>query len=109
MAITTEGSDTTEKKKNYWECQACSIKQEEPSARCASCGKARYRIPDWRKGGGDWKNEPKCEENAHGRKLKQGEARENQIHHQKGNSTLQKRGGDGKRNLNLKRMHHDEI
>jgi len=46
MVTTTEGSDTTETKKNYWECQACSIKQEEPSTRCASCGKTRYKIPD---------------------------------------------------------------
>jgi len=25
------------------------------------------KIPDWRKREGDWKTEPKCEENAHGK------------------------------------------
>jgi len=46
MAITSETSNTTDKKKNYWECQRCSIEQDESLTRCGSCGEPRYNLPN---------------------------------------------------------------
>lgn len=45
MAITPEASNTTENKKNYWECEKCSIKHDKSLTRCGSCGELRHRFP----------------------------------------------------------------
>ncbi len=44
--MTPETSNTTDKKKNYWKCQRCSIEQGESLTRCGSCGEPRYSLPN---------------------------------------------------------------
>ncbi|CAF3919860.1 unnamed protein product [Rotaria sp. Silwood1] len=32
------------KNENYWECEECSINNEESTKRCQNCGKLRYSV-----------------------------------------------------------------
>jgi hypothetical protein len=45
MATTSDASNTTDKAKIVWQCQKCSIKNEESLSRCGSCGEPRRTFP----------------------------------------------------------------